>query len=55
MQMGHVAGTAACISLKYKNNVHIIDMEALQKELKEEGMILKIDDLGFYYDYERDY
>lgn len=55
MQMGHAAGTAACMSLKHENNVHMINTEALQKELIEEGMILKIDNLGLYYDFERDY
>ena len=55
MQMGHAAGTAACMSLKNKNNVHMINIEALQKELIEEGIILNIDNLGPYYDYERDY
>jgi hypothetical protein len=55
MQMGHVAGTAASMSLKHENNVHMIDTKALQKEIMEEGMIIKIDNLGLYYDYEIDY
>jgi len=33
----------------------MINIEALQEELIKEGMILKIDNLGLYYDYERDY
>ena len=41
MQMGHAAGTAARITLKHENNVHMINTEALQKELIEEGMILR--------------
>jgi hypothetical protein len=55
MQMGHVAGTAASMSLKHENDVHMIDTKALQEELIEEGMILKVNDMGPYHDYEKDY
>lgn len=51
MQMGHVSGTAAALSLKSNTAVQEIPTIALQNRLEKEGMILKIKDLGTYEDY----
>ncbi|HTF20641.1 MAG TPA: FAD-dependent oxidoreductase [Chryseolinea sp.] len=51
MQMGHVAGTAAGLSLKYGVEPGAIPIEALQYKLRTEGMILKTTELGPYNDY----
>jgi hypothetical protein len=51
MQMGHVAGTAAGLSIKYKTNPGQLSIDALQYKLRTEGMIFKIDDLGDFDDY----
>jgi hypothetical protein len=52
MQMGHVAGTAAGLSLKYGVNPGELAIEVLQHKLRMEGMILKIGELGPYTDYQ---
>lgn len=51
MQMGHVAGTAAGLSLKYETDLHKLPIERLQYQLRTEGMILKTTELGPYDDY----
>lgn len=51
MQMGHVAGTAAGLSLIKKTLPKDLRIEDLQYKLRLEGMIFKIDDLGDFDDY----
>lgn len=51
MQMGHVAGTAAGLSLKKNTLPKDLRIEDLQYKLRLEGMIFKIDDLGDFDDY----
>lgn len=51
MQMGHVAGTAAGLSLKYNTDPAALEIADLQYKLRLEGMIFKIDDLGDFDDY----
>lgn len=54
MQMGHIAGTAAALTLATPGvpSAQRLDIDALQHQLSEEGMILKNADLGSYQDYE---
>lgn len=52
MQMGHVAGTAAGLSIKYDVTPVTLPIEKLQYQLRTEGMILKIKEMGPYTDYE---
>jgi len=51
MQMGHVAGTAAALSIRNKVDPASLPVEALQYQLRTEGMIFKTDDLGPFDDY----
>ncbi|MGK7397405.1 MAG: FAD-dependent oxidoreductase [Candidatus Cyclobacteriaceae bacterium M3_2C_046] len=51
MQMGHVAGTAAALSLRNNCVVTDLSLADLQYQLRLEGMIFKIDDLGPYDEY----
>lgn len=51
MQMGHVAGTAAALALKYEVTPKDLSIDMLQHKLRTEGMILKISELGPYTDY----
>ncbi len=50
MQMGHVAGTAASLSLG-REHLSTLDIGVLQERLSQEGMICKIGDLEPYHDY----
>lgn len=52
MQMGHVAGTAAGLSIKYDMTPRNLPVERLQYQLRTEGMILKLNELGPYDDYD---
>jgi hypothetical protein len=52
MQMGHVAGTAAAMSIKSGKTLHGIAIADLQQQLKNEKMILQLEDLSPYDDYE---
>lgn len=52
MQMGHVAGTAAAMAIAKGINPADVDITELQATLQNEKMILKIEDLGPYDDYE---
>lgn len=52
MQMGHAAGTAAGLSLKYGTNPSNLNIGNLQYKLRTEGMIFKNGDLGYFDDYE---
>lgn len=51
MQMGHVAGTAAALSIKHGKEPRTLPIHVLQYKLRTEGMILKISELGPYTDY----
>ncbi len=51
MQMGHVAGTAAALSLKNNKYPFELSYKILADQLRKEGMILKIENLGPYDDY----
>lgn len=51
MQMGHVAGTAAALSIRENADPCILPIEKLQYKLRTEGMILKLGELGPYNDY----
>ncbi|MEQ9221762.1 MAG: FAD-dependent oxidoreductase [Cyclobacteriaceae bacterium] len=51
MQMGHVAGTAAALSVQSDKYPYELDYQTLADQLIKEGMILKIDKLGPYDDY----
>jgi hypothetical protein len=51
MQMGHVAGTAAALSLRHDTDPGKLPIETLQYKLRTEGMILKISELGPFNDY----
>ncbi|MCP4313894.1 MAG: FAD-dependent oxidoreductase [Bacteroidetes bacterium] len=50
MQMGHVAGTAAALSMG-EESLSGLDVGILQEQLSEEGMCYKMEDLGPYHDY----
>jgi len=54
MQMGHVAGTAAALSLKNNQYPFELEYNILADQLRKEGMILKIKNLGPYDDYSED-
>ena len=51
MQMGHVAGTAAALSIRAGKDPADLPIEDLQYKLRLEGMIFKADELGPYDDY----
>jgi hypothetical protein len=51
MQMGHVAGTAAALSLRHDTDPVQLPIEILQYKLRTEGMILKLRELGPFNDY----
>ena len=51
MQMGHVAGTAAGLSVKHQKDPGELSIEDLQYKLRLEGMIFRIDELGDFDDY----
>lgn len=51
MQMGHVAGTAAALSIRAGVDPADLPIEDLQYKLRLEGMIFKVDELGPYDDY----
>ncbi len=51
MQMGHVAGTAAALSVRESTDPRNLPIEKLQYKLRTEGMILKLGELGPYTDY----
>lgn len=51
MQMGHVAGTAAALSVREHTDPRSLPIEKLQYKLRTEGMILKLGELGPYNDY----
>lgn len=52
MQMGHVAGTAAAMAIDAAKSTQEVDISMLQEQLKNEKMIVKIEDLGPYDDYQ---
>ena len=52
MQMGHVAGTAAALSIKEKSMPSNLNINALLKQLNSEGVIYKIENLGEYHDWD---
>ena len=54
MQMGHVAGTAAALSLKKKTTPAELEIDILREQLAKEGVIYKIENLGDYDDYDNE-
>jgi hypothetical protein len=52
MQMGHVAGTAAALSLKEKTIPSDLNINSLTEQLTLEGVIYKIENFGEYHDYD---
>lgn len=54
MQMGHVAGTAAALTVKNKTTPAELKLNTLREQLAKEGVIYKIEELGEYDDYDNE-
>ena len=50
MQAGHTAGTAAAIALEQNFSLHDLPIASLQDQLRNEGMMIKLEDVGSYDD-----